>query len=145
MNKFDRYLKLTAMARRKYYGFSGTVTVSVGGKPTRYAKVCEFIFQWLLNRSATLGDLRVGQWFAFKPTDGTWSECYKYQGNGWHGRVYSGGPWHKPVDTQVYVLSDELQAICDKQEQALIDLYSERCEHTGMTRDELEALCGTQP
>lgn len=102
------------------------------------------LLEQLAHRS-TIGKLQTGQWFSFAPNpDGTWSDCYQYMGNGWYGRAYSGGPWHKPADTQVHVLSDELQKLCNKQEQALIDLYcGERCEHTGMTRGELESLCGT--
>lgn len=81
----------------------------------------------LLEQLATrtnLRQLQVGQWFSFEPNpDGTWAHCYKYQGNGWHGRAYSGGPWHKADDTQVYILNDHLQALCNKQEQALIAEY----------------------
>ena len=74
----------------------------------------------------TMRQLEVDQWFSFVPNqpDVLWSFCYRAMGNGWYGRAYSGGPWHKADDTQVFVLSDELQALCNKQEQALIAEYS---------------------
>jgi len=81
------------------------------------------LLQQLANRK-TMRQLEVDQWFSFTPdSDGTWGECYKYMGNGWYGRAYSGGPWHKTDDTQVYILNDHLQALCNKQEQALIAEY----------------------
>jgi len=76
----------------------------------------------LANRT-TMRQLEVDQWFSFEPTQGDWAHCYKAMGNGWYGRAYSGGPWHKADDTQVFVLSDELQALCNKQEQALHNEY----------------------
>lgn len=77
-----------------------------------------------LARRTNLRQLIVGQWFAFKIDHNDWSECYQYNGNGWYGRVYSGGPWHKADETLVFVLSDEETALCEKQKQALIDEYN---------------------
>jgi len=77
-----------------------------------------------LARRTNLRQLIVGQWFAFKIDHDAWSECYQYNGNGWYGRAYSGGPWRKADDTLVFVLNDEETALCEKQKQALIDEYN---------------------
>lgn len=94
----------------------------VNGKPI----VAQDEFIEVHEPHATLGQLQAGQWFSFIPNpNGIWSYCYQYQGNGWYGRAYSGGPWHKPNDTQVYLLRPELQDLCNKQQQALFDEHSE--------------------
>lgn len=77
------------------------------------------------NEPATLSQVPTGMWFSFIPNpNGEWVYCYRYQGNGWYGRAYSGGPWHKPDATPAYILSAQLQDLCNKQEQALINEYS---------------------
>ena len=51
-----------------------------------------------------LRDLKDGDWFAFAKHP---EYVYRYQGNGWYGRPYSGGPWHTLENPRVFLCSLE--------------------------------------
>lgn len=62
-------------------------------------------------------ELKTGDWFTFYGSD----REYQYLGNGWYGRAYSGGPWHKSEsdNPRVFLLTLEHAAAMDRWHDAI--------------------------
>lgn len=69
-------------------------------------------------RELKCGDLFV---FADRP-----QKVYEYDGNGWYGWPYSGGPWHRDGNPQVFYLSLENEAHARRLKKAILDDEEQR-------------------